>query len=183
MNSTPSVFTMPYFVCTFEPSTMGSRSRCTPSRDTSGPACSDFAPAILSISSMKTMPSFSVRSSASVTMSSSEMSLSNSWSSRMRRASVTATVRFFFRFGSMSREHLTDVARCVGSALGHHHAEHRRVDRDLDLDFALLELAVAQQLLELVARAQVTLAGRIGRRLGLRLAAGADDEHRWCVRA
>ena len=31
------VSTIPYFVGTFVPSIMGSRSRCTPSRDTSGP--------------------------------------------------------------------------------------------------------------------------------------------------
>ena len=37
MNRMWSVRTKPYLVCTVEPSTMGSRSRCTPSRDTSGP--------------------------------------------------------------------------------------------------------------------------------------------------
>ncbi len=37
MNSTWSVRTMPYFVLTVQPSTSGSRSRCTPSRDTSAP--------------------------------------------------------------------------------------------------------------------------------------------------
>jgi len=37
MKSTWSVFTAPYFVLTFDPSTMGSRSRCTPPRETSGP--------------------------------------------------------------------------------------------------------------------------------------------------
>ena len=99
MKSTWSVFTRPYFVCTLDPSTMGRRSRCTPSRDTSGPPISLLAPAILSISSRKMMPSFSTRSSASATTSSWLMSLSYSSSSRMRRASATVTVRRFFRLG------------------------------------------------------------------------------------
>ena len=55
MNSMWSVLTMPYLVLTVQPSTSGSRSRCTPSRETSAPMVSG-APAILSISSMKTMP-------------------------------------------------------------------------------------------------------------------------------
>jgi len=37
MKRTWSVLSGPYFVETVEPSTMGSRSRWTPSRDTSGP--------------------------------------------------------------------------------------------------------------------------------------------------
>ena len=37
MNRMWSVRTMPYLVLTVEPSTIGSRSRCTPSRETSGP--------------------------------------------------------------------------------------------------------------------------------------------------
>ena len=37
MNSTWSVRTMPYFVFTVLPSMSGSRSRCTPSRETSAP--------------------------------------------------------------------------------------------------------------------------------------------------
>ena len=56
MNRTWSVLTMPYFVCTLEPSTIGSRSRCTPSRETSGPPSLPRSPAILSISSRKMMP-------------------------------------------------------------------------------------------------------------------------------
>ncbi len=37
MNKMWSVRTMPYLVVTVVPSTMGKRSRCTPSRETSGP--------------------------------------------------------------------------------------------------------------------------------------------------
>src|SRR5436853_474558 len=48
---------MPCFVCTLEPSTIGSRSRCTPSRETSGPPVAGPRwPAILSISSRKMIP-------------------------------------------------------------------------------------------------------------------------------
>ena len=55
MKSTWSVRTGPYLVETVVPSTMGRMSRCTPSRDTSGP-WPPSRPAILSISSMKRMP-------------------------------------------------------------------------------------------------------------------------------
>ena len=39
MNRMWSVLTMPYFVLTVVPSTSGSRSRCTPARETSAPPC------------------------------------------------------------------------------------------------------------------------------------------------
>jgi hypothetical protein len=55
MNSTWSVFTGPCLVLTVVPSISGSRSRCTPSRDTSAPM-RPSRPAILSISSRNTMP-------------------------------------------------------------------------------------------------------------------------------
>ena len=53
-----SVFTGPCLVATVVPSISGSRSRCTPSRDTSAPMRPSRAQ-ILSISSRKTMPFFS----------------------------------------------------------------------------------------------------------------------------
>ena len=59
-----SVTTGPCLVVTVEPSTIGSRSRCTPSRDTSGPIVRS-RPAILSISSRKTMPVCSTLAMAS----------------------------------------------------------------------------------------------------------------------
>ena len=103
MNSTWSVFTIPYLVCTFDPSTIGRRSRCTPSRETSGPpACAARSPAILSISSRKMIPIFSTRSSASAVMSSRSTSFSISCSYSVRRASETLTVRFFLRLGIIS---------------------------------------------------------------------------------
>ena len=49
------------------------------------------------------MPSDSTRSRASLVTSSMSTSLSNSCSSRIRRASDTFTVRFFFRCGIISR--------------------------------------------------------------------------------
>src|SRR5438309_767936 len=64
-----SVRTIPYLVVTVEPSTMGRRSRCTPSRDTSGP-CAPSLLAILSSSSRKTMPESSTRRMAWLTASS-----------------------------------------------------------------------------------------------------------------
>ena len=55
MNRMWSVLTIPYFVLTVVPSTIGRMSRCTPSRLTSGPWLPS-RPATLSISSMKMMP-------------------------------------------------------------------------------------------------------------------------------
>ena len=63
MKRTWSVRTAPYLVVTVVPSTMGRMSRCTPSRETSGP-CPPSRPAILSISSMKMMPEVCTRSTA-----------------------------------------------------------------------------------------------------------------------
>ena len=90
MNRMWSVFTGPYLVVTVVPSTMGSRSRCTPSRDTSGaPEPAPPREAILSISSRKMMPDCSVRRMAfSVTLS---WSTSRSASSRLRYSSASGT--------------------------------------------------------------------------------------------
>ncbi len=91
-----SVLTDPCLVITVEPSTMGSRSRWTPSRDTSGPdpppAC--WRPATLSISSMNTMPACSTRESASALAASPSISFwASSWASSSS-ASGTLTRRF-----------------------------------------------------------------------------------------
>src|SRR5678815_5494265 len=88
MNSTWSVLTGPYLVVTVEPSTIGSRSRCTPSRETSAPWRSRLA-AILSISSMNTMPAFSARRTASRVAASWSISLSTSCSVSARQACWT----------------------------------------------------------------------------------------------
>ena len=92
-----SVETMPYLVLTVVPSTMGRMSRWTPSRLTSGP-WPPSRPAILSISSRKTMPESSTRSTARrVTWSMSMRRPSSSWM-RYSKASTTFILRFFVRW-------------------------------------------------------------------------------------
>src|ERR1700726_4293729 len=92
MNSTWSVFTGPYLVATVEPSTSGSRSRCTPSRETSAPSVS-WRRVTLSISSMNTMPFCSALASAWILSSSSLMSLPASSSVSCLSASRTFSLR------------------------------------------------------------------------------------------
>ena len=92
MNSTWSVRTIPYLVDTVVPSTSGSRSRCTPWRETSAP-CVSWRLAILSISSRKTMPFCSTLASALALISSSLSSLPAS--SSVSSFSASATVIFF----------------------------------------------------------------------------------------
>src|SRR5690606_25485285 len=75
-------------------------SRCTPSRDTSGPAPLPPVTAILSISSMKMMPVCSARRSASAVTSSMSMSFWASSCCRIWRASATRILRFRYRFGN-----------------------------------------------------------------------------------
>ncbi len=79
-------------VLTVVPSTSGSRSRCTPCRETSAPAASERA-AILSISSRKTMPLFSTLASARVFSSSSLTSFAASSSTSSLKASRTRSLR------------------------------------------------------------------------------------------
>ena len=75
-------------------------SRCTPSRETSGPLERPFS-AILSNSSMKTMPDSSVASMALSTMMSMSRHFSNSSSLKISRALATFIFFFFFFFGMM----------------------------------------------------------------------------------
>ena len=91
-----SVLTIPCLVLTVQPSTSGSRSRCTPSRDTSTPAVS-CRRAILSISSMNTMPFCSALRSAWTLSSSSLTSRAASSSVRSLNASRTGSRRDFVR--------------------------------------------------------------------------------------
>mmetsp|Transcript_36982 Transcript_36982/g.87858 ORF Transcript_36982/g.87858 Transcript_36982/m.87858 type:complete len:362 (-) Transcript_36982:431-1516(-) len=93
MNSMWSVSTFPYFVVTDDPSMMGSRSRCTPSLLASGEYRFSLLETILSISSMKTMPSDSTEAIASLVTDSLSTRRSNSSSSISGRAS--RTVIFF----------------------------------------------------------------------------------------
>jgi len=93
-----SVLSGPYFVETVEPSTMGKRSRCTPSRETSGPCPPpDSRPATLSSSSMKMMPSCSARRIASFVTASMSMSLADSSSASASSASGTVSLRRLVR--------------------------------------------------------------------------------------
>ena len=95
MNRMWSVLTMPSLVFTVQPSISGSRSRCTPSRETSAPPALARL-AILSISSMKTMPCCSTASRARA-LSSSSLTRRTASSSRISfRASATFSLRVFF---------------------------------------------------------------------------------------
>ena len=98
MNSTWSVLTGPYFVFTVLPSTMGSRSRWTPPRETSGPCACPEGSATLSISSMNTIPFDCTRSSASRARLSLSTSFSASSCASTRRASGTESFRFLLFF-------------------------------------------------------------------------------------
>src|SRR5215510_11117668 len=100
MNKMWSVRTIPYLVVTVEPSTMGRRSRCTPSRETSGP-CTPSRPATLSSSSRKMIPESSTRRMACATASSTSTSFCASSWARSRRASPTLSRRRRVLFGRM----------------------------------------------------------------------------------
>ena len=93
MNRMWSVRTIPYFVLTVVPSTIGRMSRCTPSRLTSGP-WPPSRPAILSISSTKMMPACSTRSTAVRATLSMSISFCSSSCVRYSSASGTFTRRF-----------------------------------------------------------------------------------------
>ncbi len=87
---------MPYLVLTVVPSTKGSKSRCTPWRETSAPPVSERL-VILSISSRNTMPFCSTLCNASSFRSSSFTSLSASSSVSSLKASRTFSLRCFLR--------------------------------------------------------------------------------------
>mmetsp|Transcript_8281 Transcript_8281/g.26204 ORF Transcript_8281/g.26204 Transcript_8281/m.26204 type:complete len:281 (+) Transcript_8281:1124-1966(+) len=83
-----SVLMLPCLVETVDPSISGRRSRCTPSDDASAEPRYSCREQILSISSMKTIPSCSTACSATRFTSSSEITLSEKTSSRIGRASA-----------------------------------------------------------------------------------------------
>ena len=91
-----SVLTMPNLVFTVQPSISGSRSRCTPSRDTSAPPPLSPRLLTLSISSIKTIPFCSTASMARPLSSSSLTILAASSSRTSLSASFTLRVRDFF---------------------------------------------------------------------------------------
>mmetsp|Transcript_7139 Transcript_7139/g.18278 ORF Transcript_7139/g.18278 Transcript_7139/m.18278 type:complete len:512 (-) Transcript_7139:230-1765(-) len=88
-----SVLMLPCFVLTVEPSISGSRSRCTPSDDASAEPRYSVREQILSISSMKTMPSCSTACTAAFFTSSSEIILSEKTSSSTGRDSAIVICR------------------------------------------------------------------------------------------
>ena len=118
MNRMKSVFIGPYLVTTVLPSTMGRMSRCTPSLETSTPPRLPL-PAILSISSIKMMPSFSARRIASAFTASSSTSFSASSARKISFASLTVSLRFFFFCGNISPKILpmAIVAPPVGTSI------------------------------------------------------------------
>ena len=77
INNIWSVFIGPYFVLTVVPSIKGNKSLCTPYLDTSPPTLS-VLPEILSISSKKTIPLFSVEIFAALIILSCSINLSDS---------------------------------------------------------------------------------------------------------
>ena len=92
---------MPYFVFTVQPSTIGKISLCTPSLLTSGPLLLPELPAILSISSIKIIPSCSARLTASAFTVSMSIILSHSSWFRISRASRMVNFLFFFLVGNI----------------------------------------------------------------------------------
>ena len=158
MKRTWSVRTGPYFVETVVPSTIGRRSRCTPSRETSGPWTLS-RPAILSISSRNTIPADSARSTASRE--------TWSWSTRRASSSWRSTVA---RLRDRERPPLRAAAEEAGEhvADGHVHLLRALAAEDLEgghralghvhLDGARLELAGPQLRAQLLARGELRLA-------------------------
>src|SRR5690554_4690022 len=180
-----SVFTMPYLVETVEPSISGSRSRCTPSRETSPPLDWPLPLATLSISSRKTMPFCSTESMARGLVSSSLTSLPASSSRSRAEASLAVTRRVSLFWLPMAEERLEGWwVLCVihgnpaglallfahageeaGELLGHLLHARRSHDVDagallgqLDIDLLVVELPLAQLLAEDLAGGAV-LAG------------------------
>ena len=158
MNRMWSVFTMPYLVLTVLPSTSGSRSRCTPSRETSTPDTEPCWRAILSISSRKTMPFCSALRSAWALSSSSLTSFAASSSVSSLNASWTLSRRERVRAAAEAREHALQLLRQFLHAGRRHDLDARRHRAQLDLDLALVELALAQHLAEALARVVVPAA-------------------------
>src|SRR3569832_909305 len=112
---------MPCLVVTVLPSTSGSKSRCTPSREMSGPPCSPRL-AILSISSRNTMPFCSTLRSARVFKSSSLTSLPASSSVSSLSASFTRRRR---RPRRLARGCAARFAAAGRGQHRHHQARHR----------------------------------------------------------
>ena len=88
------------------PSTIGGRSRCTPSRETSGPPVRASVPAILSISSRKTMPDSRRGASLATTFSISTRRAASSCVSRTPRAPSSSACASLLRQEGESSPHV-----------------------------------------------------------------------------
>ena len=158
-----SVLTGPKRVITVEPSMMGSRSRCTPSPETSGP---DVRPCCRrSCRSHRGRPRPTAPPAGctcSTTSSKSISLLASSWVSR-RRASFTETWRERRRpLGIAAEQLLEAIAHLVAS-----HARHELEDRGvallrlkLDLDHLLVKLVARQALGHRFARLRLRRSAR-----------------------
>ena len=99
-------------------------SRCTPSRETSGPPRAPSRPATLSISSMKMMPSSPARRSASRLTASMSMSFAASSCAKIRRASATVTRFLILALRAGCRR---ASRRCRRRCVHLVHADHRPI--------------------------------------------------------
>ncbi len=151
MNRMWSVLTMPYLVVTVLPSTSGSRSRCTPSRDTSAPMVS-WRRATLSISSMNTMPFCS----ALAQRPGLELLLVDQLAGlfvdqQLQRFADLELARARARAAQVLEHRLQLLRHFLHAGRRHDfHADGHCAH--LDLDLALVELALAQHLAEFLPR-------------------------------
>ncbi len=163
MNRMWSVRTMPCLVLTVEPSTIGSRSRCTPWRDTSGP-CDAFAAGdlvdLVDEDDARLLDAADRLLGDDVHVDAAWFA--SSWVS-ISSASRDAHVLLLGLLRQQVGEELLQVELHLLHALRRQHLDHRRCRLgDLELDHALVELALAQHAAQLVARARGVAVGRRG---------------------
>src|SRR6218665_1334048 len=158
MNRMWSVLIIPYLVYTVVPSTSGSRSRCTPWRDTSAPLVS-WRVATLSISSMKTMPFCSALASARLFVG-----------EQFHRLGDLELARAALVLPELA-EHAAQLLGHFLHALGAHDFQMRAAFGDVDLDVLVVEQAFAQLFAKHLPRRAV------GCRLGAVSTPGRRDQH------
>ncbi len=125
-------------------------SRCTPSREMSGP-WPPSRPAILSISSRKMMPDFSTRSTATRFTWSMSISRCSSSCTRYSKASLTFIFRFLVRWPNKPGKNVLEVDVHLFQALVGDDLEARHVPlAHIDLHRAIVQLALAELLPQLL---------------------------------
>ena len=149
MNSTWSVFTGPCLVETVVPSISGSRSRCTPSRETSAPMRPPSErEQTLSISSRNTMPSFSTLRIASL----HELVLVEQLVALLRHQDVVGLADVeLARLGALAEglaQHLVEVDHADLAAGDVEGRQLRAGFGHLDLDLLVVELVAPEPLAE-----------------------------------